>query len=806
MDENRKTDGGRPDAGPHFIRSIVERHLDEGAYEGVVTRFPPEPNGFLHIGHAQSIWLNFGLAEEFGGRCHLRFDDTNPITEEARYAESMQRDIHWLGFDWGPHLYYASDYFERMYQVAEDLIRNGRAYVDSQTEEEIREGRGTVTEPGVNSPYRDRSVEENLDLLRRMRAGEFEDGAHVLRARADMASPNMVMRDPVLYRIRHAHHYRTGDDWCIYPLYDYAHCLEDAFEDVTHSVCTLEFDNNREIYDWLLEAAGFTEPRPHQYEFARLNVEYTLTSKRKLSQLVQEGHVSGWDDPRMPTVAGMRRRGVTPEAIRDFSAMVGVTKVDKRVDYAMFEHAVRNDLNFRVPRVMGVLRPLRVTITNYPEPEDSAGAVEWIDAPLYPRDVPLEGTRPVPFTRELFIDRDDFAEDPPKGFRRLVPGGDVRLRYAYVIRCDEVVKDPESGEVVELLCTYFPETRSGGTPDGRKVKGTIHWVSATEGVPATVRLYDRLFDASDPEDVAEGGTFLDNLNPESLVVLEDSMVEPYIGTTEPGTRAQFERQGYFILDEEESAPGRPVFNRTVTLRDSWQRRQQDPGDANAAPAAEAGKGSEITTSTPAEPKGESEGDASRRKTSGRSERDGARRADPALEGAFSRFMDDLDLPEDDADVLSGSADMVEAVEAALSVHDNARGVASWLVNEFPREGGGRSLSETGLRGEAVGRLVSLVDDGTLGRSGARTVFSILVAEGGDPSEIVEREGLVQVSDSSALEGMVDAVLARFPEKVEEYRAGKTGLLGMFMGQVMKESGGTADPQATRAILHKKLET
>ncbi|MFH1764223.1 MAG: glutamine--tRNA ligase/YqeY domain fusion protein, partial [Gemmatimonadota bacterium] len=573
-------DGARTE-GTDFIRAIVSKHREKGTYGGrVETRFPPEPNGYLHIGHSKSIVLNFGLAQENGGVCHLRFDDTNPLTEDMKFVRSIQEDVRWLGFDWGEHLYFASDYFERLHECALILIRKGKAYVDSLSEDEIRDYRGTVNEAGRDSPYRDRSIEENLDLFQRMKDGEFGDGEHVLRAKIDMAHLNMIMRDPVLYRIRHASHYRRGDAWCIYPLYDFTHCLSDAFEDITHSLCTLEFDNNREIYDWLLDEVGFEEPRTHQYEFARLNLDYTVVSKRKLLRLVNEGHVEGWDDPRMPTIAGLRRRGVTPQAVRTFAEMVGVAKADNRVDLGKLEYATRDHLNRTVPRVMGVLRPLKVVITNYPGAEDDVGgagkgegkgAWEELDAPSYPHDVPLEGSRMVPFSRELYIEAEDFAEDPPKGFRRLVPGGEVRLRYAYFIRCEEVVKDQGTGEVVELRCSYDPATKGGDAPNGRKVKGTIHWVSAAHALPVAVRLYDRLFTVPDPEAV-EGKDFTECINPESKVVLGGAFVEPSVAGDPPGTRYQFERQGYFMTDEVESKAGALVFNRIVTLRDTWGRR------------------------------------------------------------------------------------------------------------------------------------------------------------------------------------------------------------------------------------------
>ncbi len=548
----------------NFIRELVAADVATGRFgRPVATRFPPEPNGYLHIGHAKSICLNFGLAQEFGGRCNLRFDDTNPFTEDMKYVEAIRHDIRWLGFEWSEERY-ASDYFDTLYEVAERLVRNGGAYVDSQDEEAIRENRGTVTEPGTPSPHRGRSVEENLDLLRRMKAGEFPDGAHVLRAKIDMAHPNMIMRDPLLLRIRHASHYRLGDAWCIYPLYDFAHGLSDAIEGITRSLCTLEFKDNRDIYDWLVRAAGYEHP-PLQVEFARLELDYTIVSKRKLLRLVNEGHVTGWDDPRMPTIAGLRRRGVTPEAIRTFADTIGVARKPARVEMATFEHAVRNDLNMRVPRVMCVVSPLKVVLTNYPE-----GQVEELEASYYPHDVPLTGSRMIPFSRELWIEREDFLENPPKKFFRLTPGREVRLRYGYLITCREVVKD-DRGQIIELHCTYDPTTRGGDAPDGRKVQGTIHWVSAARGIDCEVRLYDKLFTVPDPEAGGNDDDFTAYVNPESLVVVQGAKVEPSVLSDPVESRYQFERVGYFVQDATDSTPARPVFNRTVTLRDSWAK-------------------------------------------------------------------------------------------------------------------------------------------------------------------------------------------------------------------------------------------
>ncbi|HEX9849247.1 glutamine--tRNA ligase/YqeY domain fusion protein [Candidatus Deferrimicrobium sp.] len=548
-----------------FLRGIVRRDTESGVYGGrVATRFPPEPNGFLHIGHAKSICINFGIAAEFGGVCHMRFDDTNPETEDMKYVESIRRDVRWLGFDWKENLFFASDYYEQLYELAVRLIRDGKAYVDSQNDEGIRRGRGTITEPGVHSPYRDRAVEENLDLFARMKAGEFPDGAHVLRAKIDMAARNMKLRDPLLYRIRHAAHYRRGDAWCLYPMYDFAHPLSDAIEGITHSICTLEFENNRAIYDWLVDNL-FPEPRPRQYEFARLNLDYTVMSKRKLLQLVEEGLVSGWDDPRMPTIAGMRRRGYAPEGIRLFAARIGVDKSNSRVSMELLEDAIRDDLNARSPRAMAVLRPLKATITNWPD-----NRVEELEIALWPKDAGKEGTRTVPLAREILIERTDFSVDPPADWRRLRPGGEARLMGGYFLRCDEVFRDPATGEVSELLCSYDPESLGAPARGERKKSTAIQWVSAAHAVSAEVRLYDRLFTVADPENVEEGKTFKEFLNPASVEVLRGSLVEPALASASPGDRFQFVRNGYFIADEADSKPGAPVFNRIVGLKDKYR--------------------------------------------------------------------------------------------------------------------------------------------------------------------------------------------------------------------------------------------
>lgn len=542
----------------NFIRDEVAADLAAKRFTKVATRFPPEPNGYLHIGHAKAICINFGIAQEFGGVCNLRFDDTNPTKEEQRYIDSMQEDVCWLGFDWGDRLFYASDYFDRMYELALEMIRGGKAYVDDQTQEQIRLSRGTLTEPGTPSPWRNRSIEENLDLFRRMQAGEFPDGSRVLRAKIDMSSPNLNMRDPVMYRILAVPHHRTGDRWKIYPMYDWAHGLEDSIEGITHSLCTLEFADHRPLYDWFLEQLGVHHPR--QIEFARLELSYTVLSKRKLLQLVERKLVSGWDDPRLPTLAAMRRRGYTAEAIRNFCDRIGVSRSNSIVDVALLEHCLREDLNRRAPRTMAVLRPLKLVITNYPE-----GKIELLNADINPED-PSAGKREVPFNRELWIERDDFMENPPAKFFRLAPGREVRLKYAYYVRCNEVIKDPGTGEIVELHCTYDPETRGGWSKDGRRVKGTSHWISVPHAIPAEIRLYDRLFNRPDPD---EGEGFLSNINPDSLEAIR-GFVEAGLAGARPGSNYQFERQGYFCVDPD-STPSAMVFNRSVSLKDSWAK-------------------------------------------------------------------------------------------------------------------------------------------------------------------------------------------------------------------------------------------
>jgi glutaminyl-tRNA synthetase len=758
-------------ASSNFIRDIIDTDLESGKHSKVVTRFPPEPNGYLHIGHAKSICLNFGLARDYQGVCHLRFDDTNPTTEDPEYVESIQSDIRWLGFEWDARLH-ASDYFEKLYQHACQLIRSGKAYVCSLDDAQIREYRGTVTEPGRNSPFRERSAEENLDLFQRMRAGEFPDGAHVLRAKIDMAAPNMKMRDPPLYRIRHAKHYRSGDDWCIYPLYDFTHCLSDAIEGITHSVCTLEFENNRELYDWVLDHTE--EPaRPQQIEFARLNLSYTVMSKRKLLQLVQQKLVSGWDDPRMPTISGMRRRGITAKAIRNFCDMIGVAKNNSTVDYGKLEYCIREDLNHTARRRMAVLDPLRVVITNYPE-----GEVEQLEAADFPSDVGKPGSRSVPFSRELYIERSDFMRDPPKKFHRLAPGREVRLRYGYLMRCDDVVSD-DTGEVSELRCSIDRDTLNAAPADGRRVKGTIHWLSASHALPCEVRLYDRLFDREAPG--SGDSDFTEHLNPASLRAIEQAWVEPSVKDDPPGSRYQFERQGYFCGDVRDSSADALVFNRTVTLRDSWAKLQS----SEAQPAARASRSSETKAARPkAAPAAPDEPD------------------EATLGPEYQRYRDEHGLSKQHAKRLAGDEQLATLFGAGLTAGAQAEGLAALVVGELA--GLVKDGDASRIDGAGLAELLALVDDGTINATTAKEVLAEMVQRGGSPRAIVEAKGAQQLSDADALDPVIDEVIAAHPDEVQRYRDGKTALMGFFVGQVMRRTKGKANPKLLGERLGAKL--
>ncbi len=758
----------------NFLVDLIQADLDAGRHVNVVTRFPPEPNGYLHIGHAKSICLNFGLAEQFGGRCHMRFDDTNPSKEDDEYVQSILNDVRWLGFDWGEHLYNASDYFEQCYDLAAWLIRDGKAYVDSQTDEEIRATRGTVTEAGRPSPFRDRSVDENLDLFARMRAGEFADGAHVLRGKGDMAAANMKLRDPLLYRIRHAHHHRTGDAWCIYPMYDYAHPISDALEHITHSICTLEFENNRDIYDWVIENCRLPKgpgDRPRQYEFARMHLAYVVVSKRKLLRLVQERHVSGWDDPRMPTLAGQRRRGVTPEAIRLFCDRIGVAKANSLVDYELYESAIRDDLNARSPRGMAVLNPVKVVIENWPE-----GEITPLEAPLWPTDVaPLNGdtgSRELRFSGTLWIDRADFMEVPPKRFFRLSPGTEVRLRYGYLVRCVGVEKD-DDGVVQVIRCTYDPESKGGNAADGRKVLGTIHWVDASDAVDVEVRNYDRLFTIERPD--AGDEDLLTYLNPDALKVVI-AKAEPMLGGAGPGDRFQFEREGFYFVDPKDTESGKPVFNRTVALKDSWAK-QAVPVVAKPAPKP-AHDENRAPTRTAENRTRDREGTA-----------------------AFDRYVL-RGLSGAEAAVLADDPALAALFDAGIREFDDAKAIANLVINDVAAL---RKSGEFKADGLQIGRVAELLDQGVITSRIARNLVAVLATEGGDAAAIVKARGWVAVHDRGRIEAQAREVLSAHPNEVAAYCGGKTSLLGFFVGKVMKATGGTAQPQLVQEIVRAMLE-
>ncbi|RDI95684.1 glutamine--tRNA ligase/YqeY domain fusion protein [Meiothermus sp. QL-1] len=768
---------------PNFITEIIEEDLRAGRYQKIVTRFPPEPNGYAHLGHAIASYIDFGIALDYGGECRLRMDDTNPETERAEYAEALIADMRWLGWDWGERVRYASDYFEELYQMAEKLILKGLAYVDSVSPEEMARLRGTVDTPGTPSPYRERSVEENLDLFRRMRAGEFKNGEHVLRAKIDLSSPNMKLRDPVLYRIVHAEHYRTGKQWCIYPSYDFAQATTDALDGVTHSLCSLEFVDNRAIYDWLMdhlwgEPPLHNTPRPRQYEFGRRSLEYTVVSKRKLRKLVEGGYVRGWDDPRLPTLAGQRRRGVRPEAIRRFAAQVGVSRTNRTVDIALLEAAIRDDLNHIAPRVMAVIRPLRVVLTNLEAPRS-------VSLPYWPPDVvqaspdglvplpsgarvqPEAATRTLTLGPVLFIEQDDFSPNPPKGYKRLTPGGTVRLKRAGVIRC-EAYRTNEQGEVVELTCTYLGE-------EGQAA-GVIHWLSQEDALPAEFRLYDRLFTVPHPEAEAreqeeegeEDLEFLRFLNPQSLVVAHGYVEKSVLGDP-PDTRYQFERNGYFWQDPVDSSPGALVFNRIVSLKDTWARRM------------EAEKPTPAQSPPPPRPS------------------PGAPSLDLEAEARLQRYRT-LGIPEAEARVLAREARLAAFLEEALG-QAAAPGLASLVVNELApaiRSGTCR-VSPEGLAG-----LVRLLESGQISSRIAKDALAEAQQTGEDPAALIARKGLRRLDDPAALEPLIEGVLAKHPDKVRAYRAGKTGLLGFFVGQVMQETQGQADPEVAQALLRQKL--
>jgi glutaminyl-tRNA synthetase len=740
-----------------FIRDIIDEDLAAGRHTRVATRFPPEPNGYLHIGHAKSICLNFGIARDYQGSCNLRYDDTNPTKEDVEYVESIERDVRWLGFA-PTAVLFSADYFPRMYELAERLVTEGKAYVCDLTEEQIKEYRGTLSEPGRPSPFRGRSINVNLDLLRRMRAGELPDGSCVLRAKIDMASANMKMRDPLLYRIRHAHHHRTGDQWCIYPMYDWAHPLEDAIEGITHSICTLEFENNRELYDWVLDNTGPWNPRPHQYEFARLALEYTVMSKRKLLTLVKDKHVRGWDDPRMPTISGMRRRGYSPEAMRAFADMIGVAKANSMVDIGKLEYCVRDDLNQNAPRALGVLRPIEVEVS---------GSVDTktVDAPYFPPDVGKPGARPLPVSNRIYIDREDWSDDPPADFKRLALGRTVRLRHGYCIAADEVVARDAAGNVTKLRAHVV---------EGGKGLAVIHWVDAATSVPAEVRLYGRLFKVPQPEE--GGGDFLEHLDPASLEIVEGARVEQSLANAEVGSRWQLERVGYFRVDED-SKPGLLVLNRIATLR-----------EAAAA---------KVEAAAPAERK-ENAKAATRPKTkSPREYREEARNRDPFL-AQVNLDAHALGLSVDQADLVSGDAATAKLFSETAKATGAPELVAKWIINELPRALGDKPLAEAGLASDRFGELIAKLHAGGLTTAQGKSALAQMIATG-------KRLGDLNLAAAPAgdLGATVEAVIAANPDKAAQYKAGKTGLLGFFVGQVMKSSPG-ADAAAVNQALRDRL--
>jgi glutaminyl-tRNA synthetase len=747
-----------------FLRVRVEEDLKSGKCKEVITRFPPEPNGFPHIGHAKSIAINFGIARDYKGTCNLRMDDTNPTKEDTKYVEALQDAVQWLGFEWSDNLHFTSDYFPKIYDYAIELIKMGKAYVDSLKEEEIREYRGTVKEAGKRSIFAERTVEENLDLFERMKNGEFKDGEHILRAKIDMSAANMKMRDPLLYRIRHAHHFRTGNDWCIYPMYDFAHCLSDYIEGVSHSICTLEFENNRDIYNWVLEELGLELPRPYQYEFARLGINYTVMSKRKLLELVEGGQVSGWDDPRMPTIAGYKRKGYTKESILNFCDQIGIAKANSMVDVAQLEFCIRDDLNKKVPRVLCVLDPLKVTIENYEGSEE-------IDASYYPHDVPKEGSRKLPFSRELYIERDDFIENPPKGYFRLTPEQPVRLRHGFIIACKEVIKD-STGNIVEIKAEYYPDSKSGSDTSGIKVKSAIQWVSGKEAKVVEVRLYDRLFSNELPEGI-------EDINPDSLRVIKNALIEPAVITQKPDERFQFERQGYFYADPIDYTNEKPVFNKIVGLKDSW------------------GKKTKIN-----EPINKSESKVQNNKVQVVGTVEDMSEAQTIL---FEKYTSTLGLNNEVSNILARDEKLSSFYEEALSEINSPVILANIVVTEVARELKEKSVNELKFTAKQIAQLVKMIDDKIISSKIAKQVFEEMVKTGKDSMQIVEDKGLVQISDPSKIEPIIDEIIAKNPDNVEKFKAGNTKLLGFFVGQVLKATGGKANPQVVNKLVAEKLQ-
>lgn len=771
-----------------FIRDMIDTDLASGKHSEVVTRFPPEPNGYLHIGHAKSICLNFGVAKQYKGRCNLRFDDTNPAKEDQEYVDSITSDIQWLGFDIGKGPLFASDYFETMYKIAEQLISEGKAYVCDLDDAQTREYRGSLKEAGKASPGRKRSVPDNLDLFRKMRSGEFEDGAYVLRAKIDMAASNMKMRDPLLYRIRHDHHHRTGNTWPIYPMYDFAHPLEDTIEGITHSLCTLEFENNRELYNWVVANSGLPST-PEQTEFARLALDYTVMSKRKLLQLVEQGHVSGWDDPRMPTIAGMRRRGYRPEAIVRFCEMIGISKNNSTVDIGKLEYAVRDDLNQVAPRVMAVLDPIKLSITNYPKEQS-----ESLPAPYFPPDIGKPGARDLRFSGQLFMERDDFAEVPSKGFRRLAPGRWIRLRHAYCLRCDEIIKD-DSGKVVEVRCSYDSASLGQSGPEGEKIWGVIHWVDAASSLEAEVRIYDRLFACEKPD---VGDNFIDNLNERSLKT-HPARVEAGLGGAEAGTRYQFERQGYFVQDNVDSKPDALIFNRIIGLRDSWSKVK--PGAAEMKSVSTMSVQSTVEVKTPDTTKEKSGRKATRPKSRSKADiRNSARRDNPELAERLTKYNNE-GLSASDADLLSGSPEWGEHLQALVSAGLSYADAAKWLINEHPRQ------SDLPISfASPVSEFAALVAaaESRISSASARKIWQSLAKQAGNAEELIGALESDRIDDKDSLHPIVEKIMADNAGKVSAYRSGKTALFGFFVGQVMRAAQGKANAQLVKDTLEEML--
>ena len=743
-----------------FLRTIVEADIKSGKVKEVVTRFPPEPNGFPHIGHAKSIAINFGIARDYNGHCNLRMDDTNPTKEDTKYVEALKDAVEWLGFTWNDDVCYTSDYFPKIYDYAIELIKMGKAYVDSLPEDEIREYRGTVTEAGKRSKYAERSVEENLDLFERMKNGEFKDGEHILRAKIDMSAANMKMRDPLMYRIRHAEHFRAGNTWAVYPMYDFAHCLSDYIEGVSHSICTLEFENNRDIYNWVLQTLKLTPPRPYQHEFARLGINYTVMSKRKLLELVEGGQVDGWDDPRLPTIAGYKRRGYTPESILAFCDSVGIAKANSMVDVSQLEFCIRDDLNPKVPRVMCVLDPLKITLVNYEGSEE-------IDASYYPHDVPKEGSRKLPFSNEICIERDDFMENPPKDYFRLTPEQSVRLKGAYIITCKEVIKDA-SGNVIEIKAEYSKESKSGSDTSGIKVKSAIHWVDAKSAKEVEVRLYDRLYSVESPEGI-------EDLNPGSLQVVKNALIEPAVINEKPDERFQFERQGYFYADPIDYTNSKPVFNKIVGLKGSWDKKSKKI----EKPAKTQVKKEQV---------------------------DGEVVAMSEVQTAlFAKYTTELKLNSEVANTLARDAQLSAFYEEALSQLNSPVSLANIVTNEVARELKQMQADELKFSPVQIADLVKIIDDGTISNKIAKQVFEEMVKSGKNPKQIVEDKGLVQISDPAIISAIIDEVIEKNPDNVAKFKAGNTKLLGFFVGQVLKSTGGKANPQVVNQLVAQKLK-